>query len=75
MFWLFGTLVYLDAQLPRPERRGEGLELLTGQGTLLSLKQGGRGRRECGGAEGDWKEGRKSKYLNRKIKIKKIMTF
>ena len=45
---LFGTLVYLDAQLPRPLGRGEGLGLPTGQGTLPSLKERGRGRRDVG---------------------------
>ena len=60
----------MDAQLPRPGCRGEGLGLPTGQGSLFSLKQGGRGRTGCGGAEGDWEEGRKCKYLNGKIKNK-----
>ena len=41
MHWLFGTLVYLDAHLPRPGWKGEGLGLPTGQGSLPSLKEGG----------------------------------
>ena len=61
MFWYFGTLVYVDAHLPRPGCRGEGLGLLTGQDSLPSLNQGGRGRRGCGEAGGDWEEGRKCK--------------
>ena len=61
----------MDAQLPRPECRGEGLELLTEQGSLPSLKQGRRGKRAYVGVGGDWEEGRKCKYLNRKIKKEK----
>ena len=61
MFWLFGTLVYMDAQLRRPGCSGEGLGFPTGQGSLPSLKQGERGRRGCGGVGGDWEEGKKCK--------------
>ena len=43
MFWLFGTLVYMNAQLPRPGCRGKGLGLPTGQSSLPSLKEGGGG--------------------------------
>ena len=66
MFWLFGTLVYMDAQLPRPGCRREGLGLPTGQGTLPSLKEVGVGRRVCSGVKGEWEEGRKCKFLNGK---------
>ena len=66
MYWLFGTLVYLDAQLPRPGCRGECLGLPTGQGSLPSLKEGARGRRVSGRAGGEWEEGRKCKFLNGK---------
>ena len=48
MFWLFGTLVYMDAQLPRPGCREEGLVLPTGENSWPSLKQGRRGRRGMG---------------------------
>ena len=65
-YWLFGTLVYLDVHLPRPGWRGEGLGLPTGQDSLPSLKEGGGGRRGSEGG-GDWKEGRKCKFLNGKI--------
>ena len=68
MLGLFGTLVYMDAQLPRPGCRGEGLGLPTGQGSPPSLKQRVGGRRGSGGAEGDWEEGRKCKYLNGELK-------
>ena len=68
MFWLFGTLVYMHAQLPRPGCSGEGLGLPTERGSFPSLKQGRIGRRVSGGAGGDWEEGRKCKYLNGKIK-------
>ena len=40
MYWLFGILVCLDAQLPRPGGRGEDLELPTGQETLTALRTG-----------------------------------
>ena len=61
MYRLFGTLVYLDAQLPKPGCRREGLGLPTGQGFLPSLKEGG-------GVGGEWEEGRKCKFSNGKIK-------
>ena len=48
----FGTLVYMDAQLPRPGCSGEGLGLLIGQGSLPSLKQGGEGGGSMGVCEG-----------------------
>ena len=50
-----GSLVCLDAHLPRPKRRVEDLGLPTGQGTLTALKtrEGGEGKRgrEKGGGE------------------------
>ena len=51
MHWLFGSLVCLDAHLPRPGWRGEDLGLPTGQGTLTALRteEGG------GGGEGEGK--------------------
>ena len=55
MDWLCGSLVCLDAHLPRPGWRGEGLGLPTGQGTLTALRTGegggGGGEREKGGRE------------------------
>ena len=56
MYWLFGTLICLDAHLPRPGGRGE---LPTGQETLTALwtgegggeRVGGRGRVLGGGEE------------------------
>ena len=45
MYWLFGTLVYLDAKLPRPVC------------SLLSLKEEGGGRKGSGGAGGEGVEG------------------
>ena len=56
MYWLFGTLVYSDAQFPRPVYRGEGLVLPTGQASLPFLKQGGGERRMSVRAEGEWEE-------------------
>ena len=56
MYWLFGLLVSLDAYLPRPGWRGEGLGLHTGQGTLPSIRTGGGGRRVSGGVGGTWEE-------------------
>ena len=70
MFWLFGTLVHLDAHLPRPGQRREGLGLPKGQGTLPSLKEGVAGRRASGRVGEEWEEGRKCKFLN--VKIKKL---
>ena len=55
MYWLFGSLVCLDAHLPRPEWRGEGLGLPTGQGTLTALRTGGGG--EIGEWEGNGRRG------------------
>ena len=52
MDWLFGSLVCLDAHLPRPGWRGEDLGLPTGQGTLTALRTGegeGGGMGEVGG--------------------------
>ena len=46
----------MDAQLPMPGCRREGVGLTTGQDFLPSLKQVGRGRRECGGTGGNWEE-------------------
>ena len=66
MYWLFGTLVYLDAKLPR-SGWGGGLGLPTGQGSWPSLKEGEGRRRMSGGAKGEWEEGRKCKFLNGKI--------
>ena len=51
MYWLFETLVYLDAHLPRTKWNGEGLGLPTGQGTLSSLQREGKG----GGGVGEQK--------------------
>ena len=41
MYWLFGILFYLNAYLPKPGWRGEGLGLPMRQDTLPSLKTGG----------------------------------
>ena len=41
MYWLFGILFSLDAHIPKPGWRGEGLGLPTGQGALPSLRTGG----------------------------------
>ena len=61
----------MDAKVPRPECREEGLGLPTGQGSLPSLKERGRGRRVSGGAGGEWEKGRKCKFLNgKRLKIK-----
>ena len=57
MYWLLGTLVYLDANLPCPGCRGEGLECPTGQGSLPSFKEGEGGRRVSGRARGEWMGG------------------
>ena len=69
MYWLFGTLVYLDAKLPRPECRGEGLG-------LPPFKEAGGGKRVTGGAGGEWEEGKKCKFLNgrknKNMKIKRL---
>ena len=57
--WLCGSLVCLDAHLPRPGWSGEDLGLITGQGTLTALRtvEGG----------GKWKEreenGKRWKFL------------
>ena len=48
MYWLFGILVCLDAQLPRPGGRGEELKLPTGHETLTALRTGE------GGGKGEW---------------------
>ena len=48
MDWLFGTLVCLDAHLPRRGGRGEELELPTGQETLTALRTGEGGREGVG---------------------------
>lgn len=40
MYWPFGSLVCLDAHLPRPRWSGESLELSTGQGTLTLTSLG-----------------------------------
>ena len=62
MDWLCGSLVCLDAHLPRPGWRGEDLGLPTGQGTLTALRTGeGRGE-GVGGVGGCW-GGRKWKLL------------
>ena len=53
MYWLFGTLVYLDAKLSR-FGWGEGLGLPTGQSSLPSLKEGGGG---VGEREGNGRRG------------------
>ena len=53
----------MDAHLPRPGWRGEGLGLPTEQGTLTSLRTGegvGGGLRGVGGTLGD---GRRQKFL------------
>ena len=63
MDWLFGTLVYLDAHLPRPGGRGEKLELPTGQETLTALRDEEGGGEGVGGVGGYWEEGRKWKSL------------
>ena len=59
----FGTLVCLDAHLPRPEWTGEVLGLPTGQGNLPSLKTGGGGRRVSEGVGGDWEKGGESEIF------------
>ena len=56
MDWLCGSLVCLDAHLPRPGWRGEDPGLPTGQGTLTALRTrkgggGGRGRKKGGGEQ------------------------
>ena len=54
MYWLCGSLVCLDAHLPRTGWRGEDLGLPTGQGTLTALWTGEGGG---GGVEGGkWEE-------------------
>ena len=40
MYWLFGSLVCLDAHLFGAGGRGEELELPTGQETLTALRTG-----------------------------------
>ena len=59
MYWLFGILIYLDAKLPKPRWSGEVLGLPIGQGTLPSLRTGGRGGRMIRGAGRKWEEWRK----------------
>ena len=54
MYWLFGTLVCLDAHLPRPGGRRDELELPTGQETLTALRAGEGGREGVGGVGGWW---------------------
>ena len=63
MCWLFGTLVCLDAHLPRPGGRGEELELPTGQETLTTLRAGEGGGERVGGMGGYWEEGQEWKLL------------
>ena len=63
MYWLFGILACLDAQLPRPGGREEELEFLTGQETLTALRTGEGGVEGVGGRGGFWEEGRKWKFL------------
>ena len=57
MYWLLGTLVYLDAKPHRPGCSGEGLGLPIGQDSLPSLQERGGGSRMTGGAGGEWEEG------------------
>ena len=57
MFRDFGTLVYMDAQFPRPGCGGRALGFRQGR-SGSSLKQGGRGWRVCGGEEGIERRGR-----------------
>ena len=52
MYWLFGILVCLDAQLPRPGGSGEELEFPTGQETLTALRTGEEGGEGVRGVEG-----------------------
>ena len=58
MYWLFGTLVYLDAKLPRPGCRGKGLGLLTGQVPCPLLRRKGEGGGKVGEQEGNGRRGR-----------------
>ena len=51
MFWLFGTLVYMDAQLRRPGCSGEGLGLPKVQGSLPSQSRVGEGEGGMGEQE------------------------
>ena len=59
--WLFGTLVYMDAQLPRTGCRWEGLGLRPGQNSWpLSSRAG-----EEGGGVREWEEiGRREGSIN-----------
>ena len=59
MYWLFGILFSLDAYLPKPGCRGEGLGLSTGQGVLPSLRTGVGGEESEWGSGGKLEEGRK----------------
>ena len=65
MYWLFETLVYLDAQLPRSGWKREGLGLPTGQEALTALGIGEGGGEGVGGAGEYWEEGRKWKFLKK----------
>ena len=57
MYWLFGILVCLDAQFPRPGATGEELEFPTGQETLTALKTGEGGGEGVGEWEGIGRRG------------------
>ena len=56
MDWLCGSLVCLDAHLPRPGWRGEYLGLSTGQGTLTAFRTGEGGGGETGREMGEGEE-------------------
>ena len=60
MYWLSVILVNLDAHLPKPGWRKEGLGLPIGRVPypLLGLEGGGM----SGGAGGKWEKGRKQKF-------------
>ena len=62
MNWLFGSLVYLDAHLPRPGWSGEDLGVPTRQETLTALRTGEGGGEGVGGAGGYWEEGRSGNF-------------